>query len=119
MRPNEHEQTALGGIPDVVTGLDPAELGSTSMALSLLSAGTLITIQTRNTCYRMEVVDGPARRVLISGGKLFPESTEVEVVGAYDDEQVRIGWMVEGLQLELSTARGRVLTSMIQSLSSE
>ena len=115
-----NEQTVLGGIPDIMEGLDAVESAfpsSRSATLPLLSMGTLITIQTRNTCYRMQVVDGPARRVLIVGGKLFPEDTEVEVVGAADDECVRIGWIVEGLQLELATIRGRVLTSIVQSLS--
>lgn len=88
-----------------------------SVDLPSLSTGTLITVHTRNTCYHMQVVDGRARRVMIIGGKLFPERTEVEVVGATDDEQVRVGWMIEGLQLELSTVRGPVLTSMVQSFS--
>jgi hypothetical protein len=100
--------------------LEPVESEFTSahsVALALLSAGTVVTIQTRNTCYRMQVVDGSTRRVLITGGRLFPDSTEVEVVGAADEEHVRVGWMVEGLQVELSTRRGPVLTSVVQSLS--
>jgi hypothetical protein len=107
----------------MLTGLAPVEsvesefTPSRSVALALLSAGTVITIQTRNTCYRVQVLDGSTRRVLITGGRLFPESTEVEVVGAADDEHVRVGWMIEGLQIELSTRRGPVLTSMVQSLS--
>ena len=79
--------------------------------------GTQITVHTRNTCYRMEVMDGSARRVMISGGLLFPQGAEVEVIGATDDEGVRVGWIVEGLQLELSTVRGPVLTSIVESLS--
>jgi hypothetical protein len=65
----------------------------------------------------MEVMDGPARRVLISGGLLFPQGDEVEVIGATDDEGVRVGWIVEGLQIELSTVRGPVLTSIVESIS--
>lgn len=118
MRINEH--TVLGVTPDLLKGLEPVQSGftpSNSVALALLSAGTLITIQTRNTCYHMQVVEGSTGRVRITGGRLFPESTEVEVVGAADEEQVRVGWMVEGLQVELSTRRGPVLTSIVQSLS--
>jgi hypothetical protein len=87
------------------------------VALPSLSAGKVITINTRNTCYRMQVVDGSARRVLITGGLLFPQSTEVEVIGASDDSGVRDGFVVEGLQLELATPRGPILTSMVVSLS--
>ena len=88
-----------------------------SVALSSVLSGSVITIHTRNTSYRMQVLDGSARRVLITGGLLFPESTEVEVIGASDDSGVRDGFVVEGLQLELSTRRGPVLTSMVVTLS--
>jgi hypothetical protein len=64
----------------------------------------------------MVVVDGSERRVRISGGKLFPESTDAQVIGAIDDESVKLGWIVEGFQLELTTNRGPVLTSMVESV---
>ena len=117
MRSNEH--TAIGTISDITKSLERVESGSPSLsvALPLLSPGTQITVHTRNTCYRMEVMDGSARRVMISGGLLFPQGDEVEVIGATDDEGVRVGWIVEGLQIELSTARGPVLTSIVESLS--
>jgi hypothetical protein len=117
MRSNEH--TAIGTISDVAKSLERIEAGSSSfsVALPLLSPGTQITAHTRNTCYRMEVMDGPCRRVLISGGLLFPQGAEVEVIGATDDEGVRVGWIVQGLQIELATVRGPVLTSIVESLS--
>ena len=117
MPSNEH--TAIGTISDVTKSLERVESGSPSLsvALPLLSPGTHITVHTRNTCYRMEVMDGSARRVMISGGLLFPKGDEVEVIGATDDEGVRVGWIVEGLQIELSTVRGPVLTSIVESLS--
>jgi hypothetical protein len=117
MRANEH--TAIGTMSDVAKSLERVEAGpgSISVALPLLSPGTQITAHTRNTCYRMEVMDGPARRVIISGGLLFPQGAEVEVIGATDDEGVRVGWLCEGLQIELSTVRGPVLTSIVESLS--
>ena len=117
MQSNEH--TAIGTISDVTKSLERVESGSPSLsvALPLLSRGTHITVHTRNTCYRMEVIDGSARRVMISGGLLFPQGDEVEVIGATDDEGVRVGWIVEGFQIELSTVRGPVLTSIVESLS--
>ena len=88
-----------------------------SVALSLLLAGTLVTVRTTNTVYRIVVLDGPARRVSISGGRLFPESTDVELAGATDrDEVFKGGWIVEGLHLELLTDRGPVSTSIVESL---
>ena len=117
MPSNEH--TAIGTISGITKSLERVESGppSLSVSLPLLSPGTHITVHTRNTCYRMEVMDGSARRVMISGGLLFPQGAEVELIGASDDEGVRVGWIVEGLQIELSTMRGPVLTSIVESLS--
>jgi hypothetical protein len=114
-----NERTAIGTRSDVAKSLERVEVdsGSVSVALPLLSPGTQITAHTRNTCYRMEVMDGPTRRVMISGGLLFPQGAEVEVIGATDDEGVRVGLIVQGLQIELATVRGPVLTSIVESLS--
>jgi len=99
-------------LTDVET--DPARFRC--VALPLLLPGTLITLNTRNTCYRLMVVNGSDRRVTISGGKLFQESTEAELIGAVDDESVKVGWIIEGFQLELLTNRGPVLTSTVESV---
>jgi len=93
---------------------DPARFRC--VALPLLLPGTVVTLNTRNTCYRMMVVDGSERRVTISGGKLFQESTDAELIGAVDDESVKVGWIIEGFQLELLTRRGPVLTSTVESV---
>jgi hypothetical protein len=87
-----------------------------TVALPLLLPGTLLTLHTRNTCYRLVVVDGSERRVQITGGKLFSESTDAEVIGAVDEAEVKVGWIVEGFQLELLTGRGPVLTSTVESV---
>src|SRR5262245_25378300 len=109
--------TAAHSIQDVEIDLMPAPEQSgadpgrfRSVALPLLLPGTQVTLHTDSTCYRMVVIDGSERRVTITGGKLFPESTEAELVGATDDESVKVGWIVEGFQVELLTARGPVLT---------
>jgi hypothetical protein len=93
---------------------DPARFRC--VALPLLLPGTVLTLNTRNTCYRLMVVNGSDRRVTITGGKLFQNSTEAELIGAVDDESVKVGWVVEGFQLELLTARGPVLTSTVESV---
>jgi hypothetical protein len=90
-----------------------------SVALPLLLPGTQLTLHTRNTLYRMVVLNGSDRRVTITGGKLFPESTEAELIGATDDEGVKVGWIVEGFQLDILTGRGPVLTSTVESVDVE
>jgi hypothetical protein len=105
--------------PDLAPSLEHLESDPgrfRGVALPLLLPGTSLTLHTRNTCYRMVVVDGSERRVLITGGRLFPEGTEATVIGAIDDENVKGGWIVAGFQLELSTQRGPVLTSIVESV---
>ena len=108
--------------PGLTPSLEQVESDPTrfrSVALPLLLPGTLVTVHTRNTCYRLVVIDGSERRIQISGGKLFPESVEAELIGATDDEGVKVGWIIEGFQLELLTHRGPVLTSTVESLDVE
>jgi hypothetical protein len=97
--------------------LDSVPTVSHPVAVPLLLAGTRVTIRTRNTLYRLHVVDGPSRRVSVSGGWVFPSGTEVELLGALGaDGGVKLGWIVEGLQLQLLTEGGPVLTSIVESV---
>jgi len=108
-------------MPGLTPSLDHVESDPNHrcVALPLLLPGTLVTLHTRNTCYRLVVIDGSERRVQISGGKLFPENTDAELVGAIDDEGVKVGWIVQGFQLELLSERGPVLTSSVESVDVE
>ena len=109
----------LPGLTPTLGEVDSDPTRFRSVALPLLLPGTLVTLHTRNTCYRIVVMDGSERRVQISGGKLFPEGTEAELIGAIDDDGVKVGWIVEGFQLELLTGRGPVLTSTVESVDVE
>ena len=108
-------------MPGLTPSLDHIESDPNrrSVALPLLLPGTLVVLHTRNTCYRLVVIDGSERRVQISGGKLFPENTDVELIGAIDDDGVKVGWIVQGFQLELLSERGPVLTSSVESVDVE
>jgi hypothetical protein len=87
------------------------------VALPLLLPGTMVNVRTKNTLYRLTVLDGPARQISISGGRLFPSNTDVQLVGALDgDDGVKSGWIVEGLQLQLLTKYGPVITSVVEAV---
>jgi hypothetical protein len=48
---------------------------------------------------------------------LFGRHTNVQLLGALDgDEGVKAGWIVEGLQLQLMTSAGPVITSVVESV---
>jgi len=87
------------------------------VAVPLLLPGTMVTVRTRNTLYRLTVIDGPARHISIRGGHLFQHNTDVRLLGALDGEEgVKPGWIVEGLQLQLMTDDGPVITSVVESV---
>jgi hypothetical protein len=61
-----------------------------------------LILHTQNTQYRLILLDPDDRRVLMQGGRYFPESTEVTLVGAsVGGAMLKLGWIVQGLQLEL------------------
>lgn len=93
---------------------------SHGVALQSLPPGTVLDVQTQHSHYRMVVVDGQERRVRITGGWVFPESTDVRVAGATaGGSALKVGWIGEGLRLELATDFGPVTTSSVESVTVE
>ena len=97
--------------------LDAVPTAKHPVALPMLLPGTMLTVRTRNTRYRLVVVDGLARQISISGGRLFPRNTDARLLGALDgDYAVKEGWIVEGLPIQLITPNGPVITSIVESV---
>jgi hypothetical protein len=79
-----------------------------------------IIITTRNSCYRFVVIEGADRRVQITGGKLFPDPTEMLLEGALTGSGfIKPGWISVGLPVALSTGLRRVTTSCVESVAFE
>jgi hypothetical protein len=114
------EETTFEGVlpgPTMRARLGVQPVGSRGVALQRLPAGTVLTLKTQHSRYRLEVLDGVEGRVLITGGAVFTNSTEVRVGGATSGgDTLRAGWIGEGLRLELLTAEGRVMTSRVESV---
>ena len=90
------------------------------LALQSLDAGTVLNVITRHSIYRVVVLDPAQQRVLVTGGRLFPERTEVRLEGATAGGSVlKIGWIGTGLRLEMSMGRQRITTSQVQSVTVE
>ena len=75
-----------------------------------LEPGTVLAVTTRNTRYRLTLLDRDGH-ALITGGALFPQPTAVKIEGATVRGIVpKLGWIIVGLHLELSLG-GRVITT--------
>ena len=80
----------------------------------------MLIVRTRYSSYRLVVLDGAERRVLLTGGSHFPESTEVRVDGATaGGSSLKIGWIGVGLRLEMTAGRRRITTSRVESVTIE
>jgi hypothetical protein len=75
-----------------------------------LEPGTILAVTTRNTRYRLTLLDRHGH-ALITGGSLFPHPTEVKIEGATVRGIIpKLGWIIVGLHLEM-TIGGRVITT--------
>ena len=82
-----------------------------------LEVGAVVHVHTTYSCYRLMVVDPEEKRARVTGGRLFPESTEVRIEGATaGGSAIKPGWIGIGLRLEMASSEQRVTTSMVQSL---
>jgi hypothetical protein len=87
------------------------------VTLSDLEPGTRITVATRNSTYRLDVIDGAKGRVTVVGGTVFPEHTNVRVEGSTDGGSViKAGWIGVGMRLEMTNGMRRITTSRVQAV---
>ena len=85
-----------------------------------LNPGTSLTVRTCQSEYRLTVLDGERREVLVRGGLWFPEARQAYLEGSTAGASaLKIGWLGVGLRMELSTCHGKITTSRVQSISIE
>jgi hypothetical protein len=87
------------------------------LSLSVLAPGTIVSVNTRHSHYRMLVIDPRNGRALVTSASWFTEPTEVRLEGATAGGSVlKTGWIGIGLKLEMSVGRQRVTTSRVVSV---
>jgi hypothetical protein len=85
--------------------------------LAALEVGTVLSVHTRNTLYRVTVLDGPTGLVLVKGGTLFPEATSVRLEGATKTgTDLDAGRIAVGCRMEWSKAERRISTSRVHEI---
>jgi hypothetical protein len=106
-------------LPGTLREYWPADVRTEGIALGSLDAGTSLILHTRNSEYRLTVLDGERREVLVQGGLLFPEDTEACILGSAADGALKIGWLGVGLRMEMSIYGRRISTSPVQRITIE
>jgi hypothetical protein len=84
--------------------------------LESLAPFDTICVQTRNSNYRIFLLDPITGRALVEGGSHFAEPVEAQVNGSSSHGSYRVGWIGVGSRIEF-WANGRLTsTSPVQSL---
>ena len=89
----------------------------TAIDVRSLPSGTELVVETRNTQYRLLVLDG-RWNVLVQGGRHFRDATAARVEGStFGGSLLKLGWITIGLFLEISVGGRRITTSRVRSIS--
>lgn len=85
-----------------------------------LEVGATVHVHTKYSSYHLVVTDPENGAALITGGRLFPESTSVRIEGATaGGTAIKAGWIGVGLRLEMLNLTQRVTTSVVRSVKVE
>ena len=82
-----------------------------------LAPGTTLTVDTRNSRYRLTTLEGGGGYVLVQGGSFFSEGTKARLDGSTaGGSSLRRGWIGTDLHLEIAVGRRRFVTSSVRSI---
>jgi hypothetical protein len=85
-----------------------------------LESGTTLLVHTRNTYYRLVVLNPARLLVLIKGGDLFRHETEARLNGATrGGSTLKDGWIGVGFRMDLWAGGRRIVTSAVRSTTIE
>jgi hypothetical protein len=90
------------------------------MDLRSLESGTTLLVHTRNTCYRLVLLNPARLLVLVKGGELFRHESEARLNGATcGGSTMKAGWIGVGLRMDLWAGGRRIVTSPVRSFTIE
>lgn len=104
-------------VPTEAATLDgfAAATSGPGVSLRLLEPLTELTVQTRNTCYR--IVVSHEADIVIQGGAFFPDPTRAHVEGSsVGGNLLKIGWIGVGLRMEIVAEGRRIVTTAVRSI---
>lgn len=104
-------------VPTEAATLDgfAAATSGPGVALRQLEPLTELTVQTRNTSYRIVVAH--AADIVIQGGAFFPDPTRAHVEGSsVGGNLLKIGWIGVGLRMEIVAEGRRIVTTAVRSI---
>ena len=115
--PSQLTDTGDHRLDDLLTGFSTDVFRGEGVHIKTLDPGASLTVRTCQSEYRLTVLDGERREVLVRGGLWFPEAERAYLEGSTaGGSALKMGWLGVGLRMELSTGHGRITTSRVQSI---
>jgi hypothetical protein len=101
-------------------GFGAAVARSRGLALGQLGPLDVLTVQTRNTLYRIVVPRPPDPEILVQGGVFFPHRTRARLAGSsLGGSLLKVSWIGAGFRMEFYYAGQRIITSPVRSVEVE
>ena len=76
-----------------------------------------VEVRTRNSTYRITIVNAAESRVLVSGGAFFPTPSLATIGGAsLGGSMLKRGVILNGFQFEILTGRDRIVTTRVREI---
>ncbi len=109
--------------PDVVLrhrtldGFVEAVSQADGIGLIDVDAFTTLVVRTRNSIYRITILQPYLREVLVQGGQFFPERTRACLNGStFGGSCLKIGWVGLGLHMEFHAQDQWIITSHVRAI---
>lgn len=93
--------------------------GAEPLPIHRLRAGDTLTVRTRNNSYRLIILDSVDQKILIRGGRFFPQPTEATLLGAAVAGRIEIGHLVMGRGLGIAVGHRCIQTSPVMEMEQE
>ena len=87
------------------------------VGLAELESLTTLLVRTDNSLYRITVLQPPQPKILVQGGRFFPETTEGRLAGSsFGGSFLKMAWLGCGLRMEIYSKGQRIVTSPVRSI---
>ncbi len=87
------------------------------LGIAELAPLTTVFVRTRNSVYRLEVLDPQRRTVMVQGGAFFVQPTRAWLNGSsFGGTCLKVGWIGVSLHLEFSVDERLIVTSRVVSV---
>jgi hypothetical protein len=87
-----------------------------SLSIHSMAPSEALTIKTRNSSYRIIMLDRTSQKVLIRGGKHFQKPTEACLLGSATGRKIQVGSIVLGRGLGVAVGRRCFVTSPVEAI---